>query len=342
LYGVFISGKVFRIISLLNCIIVFITIIILQSVSVFLGLAVSFIVILIFLLRNREAETNKKKQLGYFFLFFLLIAAAIFIYSKTTNFKELQVRIQTMERYITEPSSMNDVSLENNNSTYERIILWRNSLRMIREHPVLGSGLSNWTIYFPKYGVGSAPYMNSGMIRFERPHNDFLFIWCETGVIGFLSYIALLVISIIYCRRILQHSIDAKTKWLAVLMMTGIFSFIIISCFGFPQQRPFTMIFLMTTLAVIQSKFIAQNNSATSVVKMNVSRIFFISGIAISLLSFYVGMKRVMAEAHLSDALTAQVKKDWNRMARESSLAQSYFFPVDYNSTPVKWYMGFG
>ena len=341
LYGaLFLEKNILMIISMVSGIIIFSTIIILQSVSVFLGAAASFIIILYFLLLDRNKTANRKKP-GWYFAFIPLLVAAFFIYTKTTSFKELKVRVQTMERYITDPSTMNDVSLENNNSTYERIVLWRNSWRMIREHPILGSGLTNWAIYFPKYGVGSAPYMNSGMIRFERPHNDFLFMWCETGIIGFISYAAIFVISIIYCRKIFKYSTDAKTRWLAVLMLTGIVSFGVISCFGFPQQRPFSMIFLMAILAVIQSKYIDLENSKTLKSKIKSSQLFFISGIIISLSGLYVGTKRLTAEAHLSNALRAQVKKDWDRMARESNSAQSYYFPVDYTGTPVKWYMGF-
>jgi tetratricopeptide (TPR) repeat protein len=212
---------------------------------------------------------------------------------------------------------------------------------MIKDHPLFGVGLGEWKIHFPKYGMGAAPYMNSGMIRFEKPHNDFILTCCETGIPGLICYLALFIVSFIYCKRILTIVQSPNDKLLIRLVAAALFAFVIISMFGYPNQRPYTMIFFMLILAIIQSKYLQvfPVNENTNTKKYYT--LLFISGILISAFGLSIGIKRMKAEIHLSNALVAQKYKNWGIMIRESTLAECNYFPMDFTSTPVSWYRGF-
>jgi O-antigen ligase len=45
-------------------------------------------------------------------------------------------------------------SQKNNNSLFERLMLWRNSLLLAKEQPLTGIGTGNWKIFYSKYGIG--------------------------------------------------------------------------------------------------------------------------------------------------------------------------------------------
>ncbi|HLB76836.1 MAG TPA: O-antigen ligase family protein, partial [Candidatus Dormibacteraeota bacterium] len=70
-----------------------------------------------------------------------------------------------------------------NNSLAERYQLWKATLRMLRDHPVFGSGLSG-------FADTIAPYRQADVFR-ERliyPHNIVLNFWTETGLLGLAAF----------------------------------------------------------------------------------------------------------------------------------------------------------
>jgi O-antigen ligase len=74
------------------------------------------------------------------------------------------------------------------NSLTGRLPLWRATLRMLRDHPVFGTGLSS-------FGRRIAPYWTveeagRGLIY---PHNIVLNLWTETGLLGVASFLACLI-----------------------------------------------------------------------------------------------------------------------------------------------------
>jgi O-antigen ligase len=74
------------------------------------------------------------------------------------------------------------------NSLAGRLPLWRATLRMLRDHPVFGTGLSS-------FGQRIAPYWTveeagRGLIY---PHNILLNLWTETGLLGVASFFACLI-----------------------------------------------------------------------------------------------------------------------------------------------------
>lgn len=70
-----------------------------------------------------------------------------------------------------------------------RYLIWKDTLKMIREHPFLGIGLGTFMDYYRKY------ILLVGNIQYA--HNCYLQIWAETGVFALLSFI-LFIGSILY------------------------------------------------------------------------------------------------------------------------------------------------
>ena len=76
----------------------------------------------------------------------------------------------------------------------ERLYLWSFSQKMIQDAPILGHGLNSYsqihTRYFPSYEEfhqhqhGSIGYLYMGY-----PHNGYLKVWVEIGLIGLLLYL---------------------------------------------------------------------------------------------------------------------------------------------------------
>lgn len=68
-----------------------------------------------------------------------------------------------------------------NNSLIERVRLWGATFRMMRDHPIFGTGLSGFQHYIDQYRNG---IYTEDLIY---PHNIVLNFWTETGLLGVLA-----------------------------------------------------------------------------------------------------------------------------------------------------------
>lgn len=347
LYASIFFKKGWKLIGLLNCIIILCTLIILQTLSTWLALITAGLVVLlsVFLyrktfLREHMVGINKKFIVAMLATVLIFLSITAVFYLRTENFKLLELRIKTAKHYITNPASLENYSIINNNSTYERYILWRNSLRMIHEHPLFGSGVSNWQIYFPKYGMGEAPYMNTGTIKFIRPHNDFLFITAEKGILGLFLYLSVFICLFYYGTQIFKSTALPSQKISTLLMLAGVSGYFIIAFFSLPNNRYFPVLLFM-----MMGAFILEARLKTSTTKKNSFKnyvlLFFFFSIIFCASGFFIGYKRLKSEVYLTKAMMAQRKKDFSKMKQLLAHTDKKIFPLDYTGTPLVWYKGF-
>ena len=88
-------------------------------------------------------------------------------------------------------------NLTTDSSLNDRTLLFHNTVDMIGDHFPGGVGLTNWVIEFQQYGVGGTTYINQGWLRYMRPHNDFLWVLAESGLLGLALYAGLFILA--YC-----------------------------------------------------------------------------------------------------------------------------------------------
>ena len=224
----------------------------------------------------------------------------------------------------------------------ERFFLWEKSLAMAKVNPLLGVGLGQWRLTFPAY-CKMQQFRESverpTEIFFQRPHNDYVWILTETGIIGLLSYLAIFGITIFYNLKIFFKSDDVNNKALAIFMLFGIIGYMVISFFSFPKERIVHNILLMLNLACIVS---AYHRSFPEKNKISDSKILILNHLAMLLLIFcaIVGYTRLVSEAHLKDALAARQTGDWQTLRSAIDRADSLFYQLDPVSVPLVWYRG--
>jgi len=228
------------------------------------------------------------------------------------------------------------------NTLNERFFLWEKSLAMAKGNPLLGVGLGQWRLTFPAYGkIQQFRESDEGPaeIFFQRPHNDYLWILTETGIIGLLSYLAILGIAIFYALKIFLKSDDADNRMLAILMLFGLIGYMVIAFFSFPKERIVHNIFLILNLACIVSTY---HRSFPQKNKVSYTKILILNHLAMLLLIFcaIVGYTRLGSEVHLKGALAARQTGDWQTLRSEIDKAESLFYQVDPVSVPLAWYRG--
>ena len=74
-----------------------------------------------------------------------------------------------------------------------RLNMYKSTAGIIRENPSLGIGLGNWRLLSPKYADNTA-YTDRNFTKItQRPHNDFLWLLSEVGIIGMVFIIGFLI-----------------------------------------------------------------------------------------------------------------------------------------------------
>jgi len=86
-----------------------------------------------------------------------------------------------------------------------RVNLWRESLRMIEDHPIIGVGLNTYARVAPKY----KSFESGG----GYPHNSYLQKTAETGL---LDYLLLSAFCSYFSKRRLSICVKKRISWLPV------------------------------------------------------------------------------------------------------------------------------
>ncbi len=128
-----------------------------------------------------------------------------------------------------------------------RLAMWRHTLDLIRDHPLLGVGPGSWKRAYP-------PYDQRAMIRRDssprRPHNDYLWIAAEHGLLGLAIYFWLLLAAF---RRLLTmaRSPDPFLRLAAPLFALTLLSTLGHAVFSFPKEQPQAAMFPYLLFGII-------------------------------------------------------------------------------------------
>ena len=263
----------------------------------------------------------------------MLSILGFFEYQKTENYKWLNSKMKVFSEYISNPALLSETRIENNNSVFERLMLWRNTGHMIGDHPWTGVGLNNWKILNPTYGISGTQYINSGMIYYEHPHNDYLLIWAEQGIFGLLIYLVSFLFIFYLTIRSLKTS-ERPTQLFLLFVLCSIIAFMVMSLFSYPRSRFYSMLILMINFSLILT-FVQETKTKRISNKFVACCICLLMGFSI-----FASYNRLSGEVHMKKLLLAQQQNNFARMIREADKATSWFFPMDLTSTPISWYKG--
>jgi O-antigen ligase len=336
--GILTEIKVSRLLFICGLVLNILFLILNQTIASWIAVAISILVFFLFSAYLRIPLINKrisrKRKIGTLLFILTALACGVYIYAKTPNYKILTGRISRTVEYLHNPELLNSYRVENNNSTFERLIIWRNSFHIIASSPIFGTGLNNWKLLYPKFGIGGTQYINSGFLSYEHPHNDYLLIWSEQGVVGLLIYLLFFILIIYAGIKVIRREEIPRIKIPLLLFICGVVSFMIMSMFAYPRSRFYSMVLLMTISGIIIMASKKKSGVVISCKYLLIPVLVFATAGTVA--SFY----RLNGELHQMNILSSQVNGNFARMLRESEKAESWFYPLDATSTPVCWYNG--
>lgn len=265
----------------------------------------------------------------------LSIGLVWFLSSKNPAINAPTKRIQALFTY-------EDTKNEHTETIKERLLLWNNTLKMIKEEPVLGVGLGNWKIHFPKYNIAGLR-SEQGEVFFQRPHNDYLWIASEMGIGGLLAYLAVLFSTLFYAFRILKESANREdsTYTITLAMTSGLVAFLLFSLFDFPKERPIHLLWSGFIIAFINHSYwqLSKEEERTTKQQLRIGYIAYIFPLIALGGLFFVG-QRWQAERALKVALNARSQQQYLSVLTGLENVPIGFYELDPSATPIDCYRG--
>ena len=115
----------------------------------------------------------------------LIIFAAI-VYFRKQNIKLSKFHVVGVVLFITVGIVIFASSYERSYDT-ERVLLWVSSWHMFLDYPIFGVGFGNWAEYYKASYI--SPLSKEPWL--PNPHNLYLYLLSETGIVGFISYVVM-------------------------------------------------------------------------------------------------------------------------------------------------------
>ncbi len=337
-----------RIISFINCVLIVITLIIIKSLAVIIAAFVSLCIVGILLFRAQKKIMDSKPvkwfTLSKVVTLLICIGLLYFVSSKSGITREVTRKANFIFNYFENPESIEKTSLENGNSIFERLMLWRNSALLVKEHPIVGSGTGNWKTLQSKYGISGTDYINSGFIHYEHPHNDFLLILSENGIIGLILFLGFFILLINHALRCMRNNLSVQSQWMLCAGLFAVISFLLISFASYPRMRFCSWILLSVHAGIISGfDFTGEKHAVRericSALRKAIPALLIVLMI-FSSWSLYASIARFNAETHLKQMFSAKQQKNYPRLVREVEKANSWFLTIDAFNTPLSWYEG--
>jgi hypothetical protein len=330
LYGIWRLSGIWNFMSGAAALLIFTVLVITRARAVWLGMAVSAMLALpmaVFLHKGKKyryrAEALSHKRIPWNLRFGVPVMVILLTWAFLSSGQKTSIPLFS-------PASLS-----------ERTPIWGRTLDMAKDHPLLGVGPGQWRIVLPRYGGIEKRVSSEGTVEIlpQRPHNDYLWVLSETGVPGLIFYLGFFGMTMFCGLRVVFHSRNMDHRVLALLMLFGLWGYMVIAFFSFPRERITHTVFLMfmasAVLLTYQQTFpIRKRKSPAGLLLMN---ILVLIGLGVCIV---VGYGRLNAEAHVRKAMSAYKGEAWEQVIAEIDHTNSDLYSLDPTSTPLSWYRG--
>ena len=214
----------------------------------YLSLVISFIfMLLLFVIsRGKEFFTDNKKIFIVVFLAIIIIISLIVVPNPLNKPGTVISKIKSR-------ASVNQLSQDY--SIRRRIATWKFTMLLIKDHPLLGSGIGSFKYNSLKY---QAKFFDQGDNRAlypygvaDKTHNEYLQLGAELGIIGLIIFIWLIFAYFNYGLKILKREKDRYKQGIIIGLMGSVMAFLVDSIFWFPLHHSFTSFLFWLCLGLL-------------------------------------------------------------------------------------------
>jgi len=227
----------------------YVALMICQSRGIWISICVTLIIALYLIIKFSFSIIFKENKKWIILLLIIFIAITI-IYS-TDNPLNISA-ITVTERAI---STFN----EKDPSINTRLLIWNTTLNMIKEKPILGSGIGSFKMNYLNYQaehLKDNPYYVKYYSNARESHNEYLQIGAESGIIGLGIFLLIFFIFFLMVIKNFNQEKDDRKKIIVFGLSLGVICFLIHSLFTFPLHVPAlgSAFFIIVGLTIVYIK----------------------------------------------------------------------------------------
>lgn len=154
-----------------------------------------------------------------------LIAFSVLLYYQNDIIQKIERNKQSSSQDLQE--HLQSVSnIKNDASNLERINRWSAALRMFKSKPVLGFGPGTYRFqYAPFQRSYELTYVSTNAGTLGNAHSEILGPMAESGILGALNYIAIVILTIMAGNRVYKGAKSQEVRFLAIGTLIGLFTY---------------------------------------------------------------------------------------------------------------------
>jgi O-antigen ligase len=150
-------------------------------------------------------------------------------------------------------------------SVAQRIYSWDTATRMFLDNPVLGVGAGNYGVASPEYWneLEATRYAYYNRMLYQ-PHNEYIEIAAEQGIIGISLFLLLIVLALSSSVYLWVHELNIKSQRIGLAIFAALLAISIDATFIFNLQQPASALIFWVLLGIISAEMarIKQNSPA--------------------------------------------------------------------------------
>lgn len=228
------------------------------------GLSLIFMFLLFLLARVKRFIIDNRK-IFIFLLIVIILAVSMFIIPTPLN--KPGTAISQIK------GSISITRLIDVFSSGRRAAIWKFTGMMIKDHPILGSGIGTFKYNDLRY---QAKFFEQGDNRSiypygvaDKAHNEYLQLWVELGTIGLAIFFWLIIAYFIYGIRYLKREKDEQKQGIMIGMMGAVVAFLVDSFFWFPLHLSANLSLLWLFIGLTMVMGLEKNAGSASKSKRN-------------------------------------------------------------------------
>lgn len=131
-----------------------------------------------------------------------------------------------------------------------RKIVWRGAVAVFIDYSIFGTGTETFALSYFKYKPADHNLTSEWDFVYNKAHNEYLNYLANTGILGFLSYLFLILSAILMMTREIKKTKDEKEKFIVLGLISGYIGFLITNIFGFSVVVTSFLFFIYPAIAL--------------------------------------------------------------------------------------------
>lgn len=220
-----------KIIYFVLLVVLYTTLMICQSRGIWISIIFTVLFAIYIIIKFKFYQIlNRNKKWLFLLLITFLIITIIYSTDNPLNKSAITVPQRAISTFDEQDPSINT-----------RLLMWKTTFEIIKEKPLLGSGIGTFKMNYLDYQaefLKDNPYYVKYSGKAGEAHNEYLQIWAELGIIGLGLF---LLIFCFFYKTIIDfynNNKNVKEKIIALGLVMGIICFLIHSLFTFPLHVP--------------------------------------------------------------------------------------------------------